>query len=243
MTGSKADIIAQLQKEILPLQGFKHVVKNTTLDAGLGPIKNAFPNASFPLGAIHEFISNNMEDATATSGFVAGLISSIMQSNGALIWISASRTIFPPALKSFGIAPDRIIFIDFQKEKEILWAMEEALKCKGLSAVIGEMQELNFTESRRLQLAVEQSRVTGFILRRNPKTINTTACLTRWQITSTQSELEEGMPGVGFPRWNVELLKVRNGHPGKWQIEFAAGRFRYISKAVAIPLIQKKKTG
>lgn len=243
MTGSKADIIAQLQKEILPLQGFKHVVKNVCLDTRLGPIKNAFPNASFPLGAIHEFISNNMEDATATSGFVAGLISSIMQSNGALIWISASRTIFPPALKSFGIAPEKIIFIDLKKEKEILWAMEEALKCKGLSAVIGEMQELNFTASRRLQLAVEQSLVTGFILRRNPRTINTTACLTRWQITAVQSQLADDMPGVGFPRWNVELLKVRNGHPGKWQIEFAAGRFHHISKAVAIPLIQKKKTG
>jgi protein ImuA len=243
MTGSKADIIAQLQREILPLQGFRHITTNATLDAGLGPIQKAFPNASFPLGAIHEFISNNMEDATATGGFVAGLVSSIMKSNGALIWISASRMIFPPALRSFGIAPDRIIFIDLRKEKEVLWAMEEALKCKGLSAVIGEIQELNFTASRRLQLAVEQSLVTGFILRRNPKTINTTACLTRWQITAAQSGLAGDMPGLGFPRWNVELLKVRNGHPGKWQVEFAAGRFRHISKAVAIPLIQKKKTG
>jgi protein ImuA len=243
MTGLKADIIAQLRRDMLSLQGFKAVSKNTALDGGLGPMKNAFPNASFPLGAIHEFISTGMEDAAATSGFVAGIISSIMRSNGALIWISASRTIFPPALKSFGISPERIIFINLQKEKEIMWAMEEALKCKGLSAVIGEMQELNFTASRRLQLAVEQSRVTGFILRRNPRSINTTACITRWQISSAKSEPADGMPGVGFPRWYVELLKVRNGHPGKWQIEFAGGRFRHISKAVAIPLIQKKKTG
>jgi len=51
------------------------------------------------------------------------------------------------------------------------------------------------------------------------------------------------MPGVGFPRWNVELLKVRNGKPGTWQVEFSAGRFRHLSTAIAIPLIQKKKTG
>jgi len=243
MARLKADIIAQLQRDILPLQGFKTVSKNTDLDAGLGPIKNAFPNASFPLGAIHEFISTGMEDAAATSGFVAGIVASMMQGNGALIWISASRTIFPPALQSFGISPDRVIFIDLAKEKEMMWAMEEALKCKGLSAVIGEIQELNFTASRRLQLAVEKSRVTGFILRRNPRIINTTACIARWQISSVQSEPADGIPGVGFPRWNVELLKVRNGYPGKWQIEFAAGRFRHISKAVAMPLLQKKKTG
>ena len=61
--------------------------------------------------------------------------------------------------------------------------MEEALKCDGIAAVVGEIQELSFTVSRRLQLAVEQSRVTGFILRNNPRNLNTTACVTRWKIT------------------------------------------------------------
>jgi len=243
MTGSKADIIAQLRRDIISLQGLKTVTKNTAANALPGPIQNAFPNASFPLGAIHEFISTGMEDAAATSGFVAGLIASMMQANGALIWISACRTIFPPALQSFGISPDRIIFIDLAREKEIMWAMEEALKCKGLSAVIGEMKELSFTASRRLQLAVEKSCVTGFVLRRDPKSINTTACITRWQITAEQSEQADGMPGVGFPCWNVVLQKVRNGYPGAWKLAFVAGRFRHISPAVAIPLLQKKKTG
>ena len=243
MTATKADIIVQLKRDILPLQGFKTTLNNTVVDAGLGPIKNAFPNSTFPIGAIHEFIAAGVEDTAATGGFVAGIISALMKAAGATIWISASRTVFPPALKSFGIAPDKIIFIDLKKEKEILWAMEEALKCKGLSAVIGEVQELSFTTSRRLQLAVEQSQVTGFILRRNPRSLNTTACITRWKITSLSSELADDMPGVGFPRWNVALLKVRNGKPGSWQIEFAAGRFRHVSKIAAIPLEQKKKTG
>jgi protein ImuA len=34
--------------------------------------------------------------------------------------------------------------------------MEEALKCEGLAAVIGEIKEISFSDSRRLQLAVEQ---------------------------------------------------------------------------------------
>lgn len=243
MTGTKADIIAQLQRDILPLQWFKTTLNNTVVDAGLDLIKNAFPNAEFPLGAVHEFMVAGAEDAAATGGFVAGVIASLMRSGGATMWISSSRTIFPPALTSFGIAPDKIIFIDLQKEKEILWATEEALKCNGLTAVVGEMPELSFTTSRRFQLAVEESRVTGFILRRNPRSFNTTACVARWKITSLPSELADDMPGVGFPRWNVELLKVRNGKPGKWEIEFAAGCFRHISKITAIPVGQQKKTG
>jgi len=243
MNTIRADIIAQLQKDILPLQGFKRRLGSATLDAFPDIIKNAFPNNEFPLGAVHEFISTGAEDAAATGGFVCGMLASIMQSGGASIWISSCRTTFPPALKSFGIAPDKIIFIDLKKEKEILWVMEEVLKCEGMTAVIGEMQELSFTSSRRLQLAVEKSCVTGFILRHNPHSLNTTACVTRWKITSIPSELIGGIPGVGFPRWNVELLKVRNGKPGSWHIEFVAERFRHISKITAIPLEQQKKAG
>ena len=243
MNTAKANIIAQLKKDILPLQGFKNILNAVALDEIPAAIKNAFPNAAFPLGAVHELIADGAEDATATFGFIAGILASIMRSSGAAIWICASQYVFPPALKSFGIRPDNIIFIYLKKEKEILWAMEEALKCKGLSAVIGEVQDLSFTASRRLQLAIEQSQVTGFIVRRNPHNLNTNACLTRWKITSLPGELPAGMPGVGFPRWNVELLKVRNGRPGSWQIEFAAGRLRHIPKITAIHQHLQKKTG
>jgi protein ImuA len=243
MNTPKANIIDQLKREILSLQGFKKISNPVEMDLLPAAIKNAFPLAEFPLGVVHEFFDTGREDAAATCGFVSGILSSLMNSGGVCIWISSSKTIFPPALRSFGIAADRIIFIDLKKEKEMLWTMEEALKCDGLAAVIGEIPEVNFTASRRLQLAVEQSRVTGFILRHNPRGLNTTACVTRWKITSLPSELPGDMPGVGFPRWNVELLKVRNGKPGNWEIEFVAGRFRHISKVAAISLEQKKKTG
>ena len=243
MIASKANIIAQLRRDILPLQRYQTALKNTALDEKLGAIKNAFPGNTFPLAAIHEFISITPEDGAVTGGFVAGILASLMHEGGVIIWIGASKKIFLPAFKSFGIAPDRIIFIDLKKEKEILWAMEEALKCEGLAAVVAQVDELNFTASRRLQLAVEKSKVTGFVLRQNPRQVNTTACFTRWKITSLPSRQEADMPGVGFPRWNVALLKVRNGQPGNWQIELIATRFRHLYTIPSIIPIPKKKTG
>ncbi len=241
MTNTKANIIARLQKEILPLQGYKPIAAGIRFDVGLGPIKLAFPNHSFPLGAVHEFFCSGSEDGSASSGFIAGIASSLMSNGGASLWISSSQFIFPPALKSFGIEPAKIIFINVPKEKEILWVMEEALKCDGLAAVIAETQEISFTASRRFQLAVEQSHVTGFIIRRNPQNL-ATACVTRWKITSLPSVSEDDLPGVGFPLWNVELLKVRNGTPGQWQLEWA-GQFRHVSKLAAITKEQQRKTG
>lgn len=243
MSVAKANIITQLMKDILPLQGFKPTPGAATIDVGLGPVKYAFPNASFPLGAIHEFICTQREDEAATGGFITAVLGSLMQNGGISVWISSSQTIFPPALKTFGISPDKIIFVKLQNETDILWAMEEALKCDGLAAVVAEMKALSFTASRRFQLAVEQSRVTGFIIRHNPRTLNITACVTRWKITSLPSVSYNDMPGVGFPCWDVLLLKVRNGQPGNWQLEWAGRKFRHIYKTASIIEEQRKKTG
>jgi protein ImuA len=144
-------------------------------------------------------------------------------------------------LKTFGIDPDQIIFINLKSEKEILWTIEESLKCGGLSAVVGEINEISFIASRRLQLAIEQSGVTGFLLRRQSK--NPIASVSRWQIKHLASELAEHLPGVGYPRWNVELLKTRNGKPGQWQIEWTAGKFRHIPVPENFIHQEKRKTG
>jgi len=240
MPATKADIILQLKKDILALQGFKTLANNEQSVAGLGPINEAFPNSVFPLGAVHEFICEKTEDVSASTGFITGILSSLMEKAGVSVWISSSPVIFPPSLKAFGVSPDKMIFIHLPKENDILWTIEEALKCEGLAAVIGELPKISFTESRRLQLAVERSRVTGFILCHHNR--NTTACVTRWKISHCPS-LEADMPGVGFPRWNVELSKVRNGKPGSWQVEWVAGRFRHMPVITPVLGAQHKKTG
>jgi protein ImuA len=228
MVPNQKDIIAQLQREIFSLQGLRKS-PGQILDIGWGNINDAFPEGTFPLGAIHEFISDGNEAKSASTGFIAGILKAITSLGGACIWVSSARTIFPPALKNFGLEPHHFIFIDLQKERDVLWTIEESLKCNGISAVIGEIKDLSFTASRRLQLAVEQSRVTGFIIRHQPKNLNTTACVTRWKITPLASEVQGGLPGLGFAKWNIELLKVRNGKPGNWIVEWEANRFRNLS--------------
>lgn len=225
---AKSELIRQLQKEILSLQGFKGTSNSQRLHTGLGIIEQSFAGHVFPMGAVHEFLSNRAEEAAATMGFMAALLSCLMKGGGACLWISTKRTLFPPALKAFGIEPERVIFIDLNREKDILWSIEEALKCDLLAAVVGELKELSFTQSRRLQLAVEQSHVTGFIHRYQPKAENVVACVTRWKISPLTSRSEEGMPGVGVPRWQVQLVKSRNGLPGSWQLEWSGNTFRHI---------------
>lgn len=241
MKTKAADMVSALQSEILRLQGYKPA-SHTVVDLGLGPIATAFPNGSFPLGAVHEFLSVSTEGTAATSGFIAGLLSSILGAHGTAMWISPCRTLFPPALKPFGVQPDRIVFVDLKNEKDVLWAVEEALKCEALAAVVGEVKDMSFTASRRLQLAVEQSRVTGLIIRPDTKKLETTACVSRWKVTPLPSEPIDDLPGLGFPQWKLELLRVRNGKPGTWDMRWVVGRFKPVIYKSNF-LEEKKKAG
>jgi protein ImuA len=220
------DIIYQLQQEIYQLQGTRPPAPGQA-KLYLGPINKAFPNQQFPTGAIHEFIAPNIADGAATAGFTTALISGLMRAGGVCIWVSMGRKIYPPGLKIFGVAPDKVIFMDMRTEKEVLWVMEEALKCEGLGAVVGEMRELDMTVSRRYQLAVEQSRVTGFVIRQQPRLLYPNVAVARWHVTHLPGIIEAETPGLGFPRWNIQLSRIRNGHPGSWEVGWQAGRFHF----------------
>ncbi len=232
MPDTKRELISRLQKNILQWEGYKQPPPGMRELMGLGSVEAAFPNGVFPLGAVHELVCGNTEQATACGGFVTGLLAVLMQNGGACLWIGLSGNLFPSALKAFGVEPDRVIFITLSKDKDVLWVMEEALKCAGLAAVIGELKEMDFKQSRRLQLAVEQSQVTGFVLRNESDKMGSTACAARWQIKPLPGEPVDGLPGLGFPRWQVELLKVRNGQPGKWIVEWSDGKFTPVEKRI-----------
>jgi len=226
----KQAVITGLKEEILKLQGFKSAVDGPAVDFGLGDMLSAFPGGRFPVGAVHEFIGTSLEDAAATGGFISALLSVLMRNKGICLYISAQRKLFPPSLARFGLSPDRVVFIDLSAEKDVLWASEEALKCDSLSAVVMELDQLSFAQSRRLQLVVEKSKVSCFVIRRNAEKLSSTTAVARWQVTAVESETGGGMPGLGFPRWKVELLKVKNGLPGSWTLEYAGGQFGLVAE-------------
>ncbi len=218
-------IIEQLQKQILRQQGSLPQAEQQ-LPLGLGRMEISFPGKVFPRAAIHEFISHSSQQAACTTAFMAVVLSKLMRQGSVCVWISTKprRAVFAPSLSQFGIEPHRILFVDTSKPKQTLWALEEALKCPVITAVVGELNELDFNESRRMQLAVEQSRVTGFIHRFRPRDLNAVACVSRWLISALPSEAPDGLPGLGFPRWFVQLQKAKNGKPGEWQLQWTPGK-------------------
>jgi protein ImuA len=232
-------IIERLQRQILDLEGFKTAPQQQQQKLGFASIEKHFPNQVFPVGTIHEFISAQPSHTACTSAFIIGMLAKLNANQGIYVCIGKQQQFFPAGLVHFGIPPHQIIFINLVKPKDIFWATEEALKCKALSGVISELDTITFAQSQRLQLTVEKSKVTGFILRTQPENINATACAARWQISPAASHNQDALPGVGFANWQVNLLKVRNGSTASFNIAWRNGQFYTIETNVPYPLIHQ----
>jgi protein ImuA len=161
------------------------------------------------------------EFAGAATLFVAGIAARL---KGPVLWCLNRRDLFAPGLMSVGLHPDRVIYAETFREREVLAVMEEGLRERGLAAVIGEVTSLGLTASRRLQLAAEASGVPALAIRRwwsvaeKELTGLPSAAVTRWRISPFTSHAPP-TPGMGRARWHIELLRCRGGEPSSWIVE------------------------
>src|SRR5215469_8371757 len=145
--------------------------------------------------------------------------------DGLVLWCLARPDLYGPGLAAHGLDPERVVLVRTSRDAEILWAMEEGLRSPGIAAVVGEGGTLPAVARRRLQLAAERAGTTAFLLRRwrnggqaaHERTLPNAAA-TRWRITALPSHVAPGEPGVGRPRWRVELLRCRGGEPASWEM-------------------------
>jgi protein ImuA len=232
MSVMKTDIISQLRKDILQWEGYKPPQAGARSLIGLGPVETVFPNGVFPIGEVHEVVCGSAEQAAAGGGLVGGILAALTKQGGICVWIGKGRRLFAPSLHQFGVKPHQVIFISLQKDADALWVMEEALKCPGLKAVVCEVKALQFKQTQRLQFTAEKSRVTGFVLRNATEKLGSTACAARWQVKPLPSADLNGLPGLGHLRWQVDLLKVRNGQTGHWTLEWQENGFNAIEESI-----------
>ena len=168
------------------------------LPFGIKEIDEALPGGGLALGAVHELSEEGPRGGYAACAllFAAGILARL---RGPILWCLHSRDLFAPALARVGLHPDRIIFCETWKDSEILPAMEEGLRMRGLAGVVGELNRISLTPSRRLQLAAETSGVPALIIRRSSEHLNRCSAM-RLCIAVARHARADGPCGIGsFP--------------------------------------------
>ena len=193
------------------------------LPFGLDAIDQRLPTGGLALGALHEVAGggNGAVHGAAAALFAAGIMA---RTTGQILWCVARRDLFAPAMAQAGLHPDRVIYAEVGDEKSVLACFEEGLRHGGLSGVVGEVAKLSMTTSRRLQLVAEASGTLAIAVRRWRRMAEAsdfgqpTASVTRWRVSALPSS-PLPVPGVGRPRWLVELIRARAGECADFIVE------------------------
>jgi protein ImuA len=160
----------------------------------------------------------------------AGFLLAQIDTAKPLLWVQdrmailESGRIHPPGLPS-----PNLIHVEARDARDALWAMEEGVRCSGLSCVIGELwgdpRALDFTATRRLAVASERFGVPCWLVRLGG-TANLSGARMRWRIASAASLIHPfDAKAPGTPVWNAELFRARGSPPGRWSLAHEAGAF------------------
>ncbi len=176
-----------------------------------------------PAGLLQEVFTDERRNGGAALGFALGLTRNLIApSRPAILYLqlnSDTQEIGVPyalGLSRFGINPHELILGGLDSLADLLWALEEAIACQSVAAVIADVsgsdqEALDFTVSRRLSLRTTSSRTSAFLLRYGTGREASAAKL-RWRLApAPSSEMPFDPQAPGPPRFTVTLEKSRLG--------------------------------
>jgi protein ImuA len=213
-----------------------------SLPFGDARIDDRLPGGGLPLGRWHEIGASGLETETATApAAFAALMAAPLARRGEAVWVLRRDDLWAPGLDGLGFPTAKLIQVCARDEAEALSVMEDALATVGVAAVFAEVEAVDLTAGRRLQLACEKRAATGFVIRRRPyggagkPAVSGSASATRWRVAAAPSEPPAGEFGLGAPRFQVELERCRGGRTGAWLFE-AKGAYDLEDRDVTHPL-------
>ncbi len=244
--GDRQQVLAALKAQVMKMEqqtprlgdGDAVLEEKTGWRFGLDEIDARLPDGSNGGGlatdALHEVCGMGPGDTGAATGFALALLKQLSAGDTEpdtkrarpVLWCqntSARREygpVYSHGLRSFGLDPGRFVFVDVRRDTDLLWAMEEGMRTGCLGAVVGEVDDATFTQTRRLGLMAGNG-CTPALLMRPHNNLAATAAHTRWRVSAAV-----GAPDVfdtrapGAFRWQVELARCRGGRPGSWQIDW-----------------------
>jgi protein ImuA len=229
-------MIDQLRQRLQALQRGPGIEgRPNTLPFGI-PAIDTMLGGGFIRGALHEIAATGEAHLPAAAGFALAVAKRAAPSPR-LFWVSEDMAFAESGvphgagLDAFGLAPERLVTVSTTHRRDLLWAMEEALRCRATTAVIGEIRAgaIDGVPIRRLSLAAAESGTLALLLRTEPPGDASTAA-TRWIVGAASSIVP------GTPRVAAQLVRNRRGPIGTWILEWSDRDGQFILATHAQPL-------
>lgn len=117
-----------------------------------------------------------------------------------------------------GLGDVRLLLTRVRRGTDALWAMEQALRSGAVALAVGTVGGAALTQTRRLEFAARQGGAVALLMPRDLDGLS--AAARRWRITALDGAADPDDPRApGAARLNAELVRARNGSPGRWTLE------------------------
>jgi protein ImuA len=221
-------MIAQLRQSLRALE------KPAGIDTDAGCLSLGVPAIDATLGgglargALHEIAATGEVHVAAAAGFAVGVAARCSH----LVWIAEDMALaesgapYGPGLDALGLSPERLLTVAAAHTRDLLWAMEEALRCRAVAAVIGELRHgaIDPVAVRRLSLAAATNGALALLLRAAPPNDASTAT-TRWVVSAAPNDC-----------FAVRLTRNRRGPLGVWTLQWSDDNERFVPATHAQPV-------
>lgn len=211
MMGNKQQTLEALKERIAAFETRPVLAEGEVMPEAAGLLAT-------PRGHVHEVFADSPANTGAAFGFALAQARTMLSPGrpGLLILQLKADTQelglpYGLGFTAFGIAPADFILIRTDSITELLWAIEEAIACRAVGAIIADIahahKALDFTASRRLALRAAASNGALFIVRYGQGR-EATAARYRWRVEpqlSAPSPYDDLAPGS--PRWRLTLEK------------------------------------
>jgi protein ImuA len=164
MANSRSELLQTLARKIQEIEAGGFAPTRSSIHSlGIPRLDALLPSRRLAAGSLVELLAA-MEGAGVWS-LALFLAKQVIKEWNALVIIDSERSFYPPAAAKLGLELSRTIVVRPQTPSAAHAALQEALCCQAVGAVIGWRQQLRGREFRQLQLAAETGGGIGFLLR------------------------------------------------------------------------------
>jgi hypothetical protein len=163
LRADRATVLQNLAEQLRQFEATRWAAGDGVISTGSAALDRLLPEGGFRRGTLVEWLSPGPGSGAATLALLAA--HQVLGAGGALVVVDRLRLFYPPATARLGIALEKMIVVRPLNEADHAWALDQALRSRGVAAVWSSIERADNRTLRRWQLAAETSGVVGFLLR------------------------------------------------------------------------------
>lgn len=209
-------IIAELSERIRAIERTRHrsVPETDYTPPGLSALGRLLNEPGWPRGCLVEWLAEGR--GSGSTGLALWASREAWRDN-LLVMIDSRRELHAPAAMPFAVDLSKTVFIRPEHPPDALWSLEQALRTRGIGAVVCDVDRLSPQACRRLQLAAEIGGGLGILLR---------------------SAQARGQPSFAEYRFLVQPLPPPNTSDAtvsrRWRVELLRARRQFAERSVIV---------